>query len=200
MRLLSRAAPLALACLAAMAGLASAQQGSIKIAYVNTQALLDAAPGRAAAEAIFQREAESYRAELKTMGDSINALIASYQKAEPLLSTAQKDTRSKQIRMLEEQFQGKQQALTTKAQTRQNELMTPIMEQVKKVLDDIRTEEGYALILAQDPSLILSSDKNLDITDKVVARLKTAAATKPLAGAPVAAPSGVTTRPKPRSQ
>jgi outer membrane protein len=71
------------------------------------------------------------------------------------------------------------------------------MEQVKKVLDDIRTEDGYSMIITGDPNLILSYDKNLDITDRVVARLRTVASTpnaKP--GSPVSAPAGVTRKPR----
>jgi len=80
---------------------------------------------------------------------------------------------------------------------------------VRKVLEDIRAEDGYALILSSEPgsSPILAADKNLDITERVVARLRTVAAAKPavtpaatapkpVVGAPASAPSGVT-RPKP---
>jgi len=76
---------------------------------------------------------------------------------------------------------------------------------VRKVLEDIRAEDGYAVILSNEPgaSPILAADKNLDITERVVARLRTVAATKPATpaatktvGAPTSAPSGVT-RPKP---
>lgn len=194
-----RSAALALAFLAGAAGIAGAQ-ATAKIAYVNTAALLDAAPGRTEAEAAFQKETEGYRAQLQKLSDSIQTMIASYQKAEPTLTATQKETRAKAIRTLQEQAQNRQQELQQQAAQRENELMSPIMERVKKVLDDIRLEDGYALIIAGDPSLILSADKNLDITDRVVARLKTSTAgpSRPAAqpAAPVSAPAGAT-RPKP---
>jgi hypothetical protein len=79
---------------------------------------------------------------------------------------------------------------------------------VKKVLDDMLVEGGYSMILRNDADapIIVAADKNLDITERVVARLRTVAAAKPAAtpltppkpavGAPASAPSGVT-RPKP---
>jgi outer membrane protein len=76
---------------------------------------------------------------------------------------------------------------------------------VRKVLEDIRVEDGYAMILSSEPgqSPILVADKNLDITERVVARLKTLSAARPApasttrpVGAPTASPSGVT-RPRP---
>lgn len=176
---------------------AQAASSQFKIAFVNTGVLLDNAPGRTQAESTYARETRTYGDQLKKMSDSLNTMFASYQKAEPTLSAAQKETRQKSMRDLQSQLQEKQQQLTQQAQQRQNELMAPIMEQVKKVLDDIRNEDGYSMIITGDPNLILSYDKNLDITDRVVARLKTLAATpatKP--GVPVSAPAGVTRKPQ----
>lgn len=202
MRSILRAAPVALALAAVLTGSAKAQQASFKIAYVNTAALLEAAPGRAQAESTFENETNGYRAQLKNMSDSLNTVIQSYQKAEPTLSATQKTTRQKSIQELEQKFQERQNELQQQAAQRQNELMAPIMEQVRKVLDDIRAEDGYAMIMANDPgqSVIVSADKNLDITDRVVARLKTLSAPKPAAktGA-VPSPAGVT-RPKPPTE
>ena len=179
---------------------AAAQQptsAAFRIAFVNTQILLDNAPGRVEAESLFARETKSYGDQLKRMNDSLNTLYATYQKQEPSLTAAQKETRQKAMRDLQETLQNRQQQLTQQAQSRQNELMAPIMEQVKKVLDDIRGEDGYAMIITGDPSLILSYDKNLDITDRVVARLKTVAARPaPKTGTPAPAPSGVTRKPQ----
>jgi len=173
-------------------------QSSFRIAFVNTNVLLDNAPGRVEAESTFAKETRSYGDQLKKMSDSLNTLFTSYQKAEPSLTAVQRETRQRTLRDLQEQFQGRQQQLSQQAQQRQNELMAPIMEQVKKVLDDIRTEDGYSMIINGDPNLILAYDKNLDITDRVVARLKTLAArpVAPKPGAPASAPAGVTRKPQ----
>ena len=176
---------------------AQAQQSQFRMAFVNMAILLDNAPGRTQAESTYARETRSYSDQLKRMNDSLNTLFTSYQKAEPTLTAAQKETRQKAMRDLQGALQDKQQQLSQQAQQRQNELMAPIMEQVKKVLDDIRTEDGYAMIITGDPNLILSYDKNLDITDRVVARLRTVASTPtPKTGAPVSAPAGVTRKPR----
>jgi outer membrane protein len=183
-------------------GVVQAQAGT-KIAYVNTAALLENAPGRPDAEAALQKESQGFQAQLQKMQDSLNKLIGDYTKAEPTMSATVKDSRQKQIQSLETDLQARQLQLQQQFAQRQNEVMAPIREQVMKVLDDIRAEDGYAVIMANDPqaSVILSADKNLDITDRVVARLRTlsasktpaAPATKP--GAPVSAPAGVTRKP-----
>ena len=193
------------ASMLAYAGVAAAQQPPARIAYVNPQALFENAPGKTQAESTFKKETEAFRLELGKMSDALTAMVAAYQKEEAKLTAAQKESRQRAIGLKEDSLRARQQQLEQQASIRQNELMAPIMESVRKVLEDIRVEDGYAMILSAEPgsSPILAADKNLDVTERVVARLKTVAATKspatapkPAAGAPANAPSGVA-RPKP---
>ena len=201
MRTSLRAAAAALAFTAA-ASFPAAAQAPTKIAYVNPQALLQNAPGRAEAEATLQKEVTTAQEQMKRMTDSLNAMVTDYQKTATTLTAAQKETREKAIRSRQEEYQKRQQSLEEQFGRRQQTLMSPIMEQVRKALESIRAEEGFAVILSHEPgnSPILAADKNLDITDKVVARLRTmgapaaaSATTRPQG--PASAPSGVT-RPK----
>jgi outer membrane protein len=189
--------------LSSIAGVAQAQ---IKIAFVNSQALMEAAPGRPAAESLLTKEGEGYRAQLTKLQDSVNALLTKYQKDEPTLTAATKDSRQKAIQALETDLQAKQLQFQQAFAQRQSEVMAPITDVVKKVLDDIRNENGYAMILDNAPgaSNIVSADKNLDITDKVVSRLRATAApvratTTPQKPGAATSPAGVT-RPKPPTQ
>ena len=184
-------------------------QTPIKIAFVNSQTLMEAAPGRAAATDLLTKEGQGYQTQLQKMQDSINGLLTKYQKDEPTMSAAAKDTKQKAIQALETEFQAQQLKFQKQFDDRTKEVMAPITDQVKKVIDDIRVEDGYAIILDNAPGAgnIVSADKNLDITDRVVSRLRATpaakisapAATKP--GAP-ASPAGVTGRPpvKPPTQ
>lgn len=185
---------------------ASAQQSPTKlIAYVNPQALFENAPGRTDAEAQFRKDTEGFRAELARLNESLSQAVSDFQKTESKLAAPDKEKRQRALQAKEDSLRARQQDLEQQASRRQNELMAPIMEQVRKVLEDIRAEDGYAVILSSEPgsSPILAADKNLDITERVVARLRTVAAIKPsptapkpAVGAPANAPSGVT-RPKP---
>lgn len=186
---------------------AHAQASSTKIAYANTEAIMAAAPGRAAADSVLNREGQGYAAQLKKMQDSINTLLTKYQKAEPTLSAAAKDAQQKAIQALETDYQADNLKYQQQYQQRTSEVMAPIQETVRKVLDDIRAEDGYALILDNTPgqgSAILAADKNLDITERVVARLRTMSAqgvkAAPASKPGTTAPAGVTRPPKPPTQ
>lgn len=185
--------------------LAASAQGGQKIAYVNSSSLMQNAPGRAEAEAAFEKEMGDIRVQLDRLQDSVNAMHDNYTKEEPTLAPAVKEARLKTMREREAAFQEQAQKLQDQAQDRQEELMMPIMESLRKALDEVRTEGGYSFIfdVAVQVSYIVSADKNLDVTDRVLAKLRLSApkasaapTAKPSAG-PASAPAGVTTKKPP---
>jgi outer membrane protein len=214
MNLIRRATKLALVLTPALAAPAFAQ-GVPKIAYVDSKVILSRAPGRQAAEDLFNKEMEVSRTQVQKMGDSLQTMIADYQKAQATLAANIRDQREAAIRKKQEDYQTRAGALDQQMQQRQVELVKPIMDQIRKVLDDIRQEDGYAFILdaGSEAGVIVAADRNLDITEKVISRLKPVPVTasspgaKPSPGAakpdsakapvgPRSTPAGVT-RPKP---
>lgn len=195
------------ALVAAMATLVAAPtafaQAPVKIAYVNSQKILAQAPGRAEAEATYDREVGSARSQLQRMDDSLKAMVAAFDKEAPALDSARRDARGKSIRDREAEYSQRAQALNEQMQQRQAELAKPMLDQVSQVLDQMRAQGGYSLILdvGTQPSVVVSADKSLDITDQVLARLKQLGAPKAssIQGAPLGPtqkPAGVS-RPRP---
>jgi outer membrane protein len=177
-----RAAAAALVLLA-IGGTARAQGTPTKIGYVNTQALMAAAPGRAAAEAAYNKEVEAFQKQQQAWSDSLKKQFDAYQKAEPTLTAAKKASEQERLQKLQQDLTNLNTLGEAKIQQRQNEVLAPLMEVVRGAIDEIRAEGGYAMIFSgDDNSPIVSADKNLDLTDKVVARLKTKAATAPASG------------------
>jgi len=177
-------------CVAASA--ATAQSAApLKIAYINSQKLLSEAPGRADAEAQFDKEYGSMRAQLQRMDDSLKAMVTSYEKDAPGLDSARRETRGKAVRDREQEYQERAQTLNQQMQQRQSELARPLMEQVTKVLEEFRAQNGYALILdvASPANVVVAADKSLDITDQVLARLKQAGPPSKATAEPAPAPS-----------
>ena len=193
MRALSRAALAAIALVAALGGRADAQQ---KNAYIQSSILLDQAPGRAAAESLYTRESGPVQAQIKRMSDSLQTMVAAFEKRAPSLTAAQRDAQAKEIQGKEAGFQARARDLEAKQNQRQGELVQPILDRIKIAIEDVRVEGGYSFIFNADGqgSPIVALDKNLNLTDRVLAKLRSAstAAGKPAAGAPAPAPSGVT--------
>ena len=214
MNLTRRATKLALVISTASAAplLAQGAQGAPstpKIAYIDSKVVLSRAPGRQQAEDTFNKEMEASRTQVQKMGDSLQTMIADYQKVQTTLAANIREQREAAIRKKQEDYQSRAGQLDQQMQQRQMELVKPIMDQIRKVLDEIRQEEGYAFILdaGSEAGVIVAADRNLDITEKVIARLKPVPVTAAAPGAkpdssgksplgPRPAPAGVT-RPKP---
>src|SRR5262249_30764815 len=136
MRPTPRATVLALV-FSVIAGVAGGQPPRTKIGYINSQALMDAAPGRAAADSALNKMGEGFRVSLGKLQDSAQKLLSDYQKNEPKLTAAQKDKAQKDLTALETALQTKQQEAQQQFNAKQAELMAPITDAVRKVIEDI---------------------------------------------------------------
>jgi outer membrane protein len=172
-----------------------------KFAYVRGQDILAQTPGRQELEQQFQKEVDSARAQEKVWGDSINALLGDYASKEATLSADARTARQAQIREKQAQFQQRQQQLEQQVQQDNQRLVAPILQRVNNILDQIRNENSYTFIfdVQAQGGAIVAADKNLDITDQVVARLRamgpvtpsTGTATTPPPKGPTSTPSGL---------
>ncbi|MEO5580652.1 MAG: OmpH family outer membrane protein [Gemmatimonadaceae bacterium] len=194
MRGLIRAASFALFAVVIGAGTASAQPA--KIGWINSAQILSEAPGRAEAETRFKSEVTAYQAQLQRMSDSLQTMAATYEKDAAKLDSVTRVTRAKVIQDRETGYRTRAQQLDQQMQTRQAELVRPIMEGIQKIIEQVRAEDGYSIIfdVASQSGVILAADKKLDLTAKVLARVK--AAPKPTAASALTPqPAGVSRPP-----
>jgi len=181
---------LALTPAAAVAqGPTPAAPASIKIGYIRGQDILAQTPGRADLEAQFNKEVDSARAVEKVWGDSINTMVSDYAKSEATLSADAKTTRQAAIREKQASFQQRSQQLEQQVQADNQRMVGPVLQRIAGIIDEVRQDGGYALIFdvqSQGGGLV-SADKNLDLTDLVIARVKAAGPVTPLPAKPAPA-------------
>lgn len=182
-------------------------QSPVKIAYVDSRYIVNNAPATPAAQAAYQKDLSVIQAQIQKMSDSLDALTAAFNKEQATLVGDKRDARLKTISDRQSEFQAKYQTLQQQAQDREAELMQPILDQIKLALEDVRTEMGLTMIFDVSQSgAIVAADKNLNVSDRVIAKLRTmppptiaseaagksdAKGAKAPVGAPVAAPAGV---------
>jgi outer membrane protein len=197
----------------AAAPLAAQSAQAQHFAYVDTRVILDAAPGRAEAEAQLQKEAVVWEAEVKKMQDQMNAMITTFQKTSSTMTAAERDKQTKTIQDKQGEFQKRNDDINAEADRRKSEMLQPILDQIKLALEDVRKSAGVdAIFDIGQNGTIVAVDKNLNLSDRVIARLrvlgppvpvkadaqkdatkpatKAAPATKP-SGLPMGAPSGI---------
>ncbi len=161
------------------AGTAEAQ--TLKIAYINSQEILANAPGAQEAEEQFNQDMASYSAEAQQLQEELNRMQQQLQQQQLSLSPEAKANREQQIRQKATEAQQRMQELDQQAAARRAELVQPVMDQINVVIETIREEGNYALILDVAAGAIISADPTLDLTQEVLRRLQ-AEATTPGAG------------------
>jgi outer membrane protein len=153
---------------------AAAQQSATKVAYVNTQAILKQTPGYAQAESTFTREVEIYRVEVQKLQASLDSAASDFEQKSVMLSPTQRDAKRKELTGKQQQLEKRTQELQQKAATRERELLDPIQTKVNSVIEGVRAAGNYAVIfdVSAPNSGIVTADKSLDLTQRVIQQLK----------------------------
>lgn len=164
-----------------VAPMAGAQGTPQRFAYINSQKIMAEAPGRAVAESTYSREMGQVQAQLQRMDDSLKLMVNAFEKDARGLDSAKREGRAKVVRDRQEEYQHRAEALNQQMQQRQAELARPLMEQISKVIEDMRVQGNYTMIfdVGSANSVVVAADKSLDLTDQVVARLKQLGPPKP---------------------
>lgn len=156
-------------------GAAPANGQQLKIGFVNSQRVLAETPGVAQAQQTLEREMAGLRASLDTLEQRLQQQQDDIQKQQATLTEPQRQQRQQQ---LQQQFQAYQQRAgqaEQQMQRRQAELVQPVMKQINDVIETLRREGGFTFIVDASQGGIVAIDPALDITDRVIQRLKPAA-------------------------
>jgi len=164
----------AVTLLCAAAPVAAQQGGGTKVAYVNTQAILKSTPGYAQAESTFSKELETYRGEVQKLQASLDSTASDFEQQSVMLSPTQRAAKRKDLQGQQQSLEKRTQELQQKAATRERELLDPIQSKVNSVIEGMRASGNYAMIfdVSAPNSGIVTADKSLDLTQKVIQQLK----------------------------
>lgn len=166
-----RIAPLLAVLLAALALPLSAQSGP-KIGYINSQQILDQAPGAAEASQQFEQDLQQLRGRIQPATDSLEQMIQEYEAQALTLSPEAKQRREQAILAKREQVQRLAEQLDQQAGARRAELVQPIMDRITQVIEEMRVEGNYAVIFDVAAGSIIAADPSLDLTEEVLRRLQ----------------------------
>ena len=140
-----------------------------KLGFVNVQQIMTQAPGLAEARSTFEAEVQRVQPELARMASELDSLNNELQRQTATLTEAARTQRQTDLQTRYTTYQQRQAAL----QAREQELLAPISQRVEAVIEQIRKEGGYALIFDASESGIVAADQTLDLTNRVLDRLKT---------------------------
>lgn len=191
---------------AALLSLAASPLAAQKVAFVNTSRILQEMPARAQAEAQMRTALEALQARQQVMVDSLNGMIAAFERDSAGLSQQDKIARFQTLQAYDARYRDTLEVLEQESQEAQAAAMQPLFDQIRVALDDIRAADSYAMILdlSREGSPVVAFDRNLDISDRVLTRIRAssaparpapatppAAQQRPATPGPVSQPTGV---------
>lgn len=145
---------------------------TIRIGYVDTEKVLDNAPGAEEATKIFDEEVGTWRGEAESLKSELQTLIEEYENQKLILSPEKKREKEDKITTKKNEYDQKVFEIQSKIQQRSAELSQPILENVYQTIKIVAEREDYDLVFDSSLGAIVYADPSLDITQIVVDELK----------------------------
>lgn len=143
-----------------------------KLGYVDSQDVLTAMPERATIEKTLNDLQAQWESELLKMREEYNAKIKEYQEKQATMPETIKEARQSELAEMEQRMNTIVQTASSDLQKKQQELLAPVIEKVRKAINDVGTENGYTYIFDMSTQVIVfHSPKANDVTPLVKKKL-----------------------------
>jgi outer membrane protein len=168
----------AVACallLASFAGPAAAQQPAApRFGWVNSQLIIRQVPGYAQAESTLNAEVAGFRDEVQQLQSRLDSTVREYDRQQIALSPTARQAKEQEIREMQQRLQQRYSELQDRASARERELVAPLEERVKGVIEGLRAERNLIFIfdVGAPGNNIVAADRTLDLTTVIVQRLQ----------------------------
>lgn len=117
-----------------------------KFGYVDSNELMLGMPERKKAEADLQAYAQQLQQQLQTMSAEFEAKVSEYQQKETSYTEVIKKTKLKEITDLEGRIKEFQMTAQDDLKDKEEELLKPMVEKIKKTIADFAKENKYSYI------------------------------------------------------
>lgn len=155
-----------LVLLFAWAAISPPAQADTKIGVVDMEKLMKTLPRAVKIRADIESDYKKKKVELEKAEDDLRTLEKDLEKKKAVLSEEaikrKQEEFQKRLMEFREQVTKNQMDL----QKKQNDLISPVLEQIKKAINEVAAERGYALVLNQQPDLLYVGPTN-DMTDEI---------------------------------
>jgi outer membrane protein len=168
------------AAFAALVMGASAASAQTKVAYVNSQRVLAETPAAQQAQAALESDLARYRAQIDSIEKAFDTQRQAFESTQATLTAAVRTQRQTDLQTRYTAAQQQVQQIQQTAQQRQQQLVEPVMKRINDTIEALRKEQSIGIVLDSTAGGFLAADPALDLTDQVLARMRTA----PAAAAP----------------
>jgi outer membrane protein len=155
---------------------ASSATAPIKIAFISSQEILKNTPGYAAAESTYRRELQASQNEFQKLQQQLDSAVQVFDQQSIALSPAARQAKQKDLQTMQQRVEQRSNELQERLRQREQDLLGPLRTRITSVIQGIRAEMNYALVLDLDAGggFVAAADPALNITARVLQRLSQA--------------------------
>lgn len=143
-----------------------------KIGFVNMAVILEKAPQADAARKELERDFSAREANLTAERAEIKEFKKKLAKDGEIMSASNREALTYKIRRRERDFSRAMDDLKDDFNLRYNELRDSLQNEISEVIVELAKNEKYDLMVREGVSGVLYASKRIDITDKVLVRLR----------------------------
>ena len=144
----------------------------VKLGHVNSQEILTIMPERTVIEKTVGDLQTQWEKELVKMREEYYAKVKEFQEKQATMPESIKSARQGEISDLEQRISTFNQTASEDLRKKQQELFTPVIDKLKKAINEVGSENGYLYIFdLSTQSIIYQSPKSNDVTPLVKKKL-----------------------------
>lgn len=141
-------------------------QERIKIGYIDIQKVISESQAGKRARDRFQAQVKKAEGDIIKERQDIERLRADLEKKGPLLKDEERRNMESDLQKRSVNLQRSMSDYQQELQGKNNEMMSDILKELEKIVNEVGKAEKFTLILER--SQILYSDQGIDITQKVI--------------------------------
>lgn len=147
-------------------------QGKFKFGHIDSNQLLSIMPERAEAQKAIEEHAKDLETQMQEMQMEFERKYQDLVTKQDSLSEFLKNTKTAELEDLQQRIQTYRQTAQQELQTKEAELLQPIIEKAKKAIEEVGKENGYTYVYDISLGVILYfSDESEDILPIVKQKL-----------------------------
>ena len=147
---------------------------TVRVAYINSTKIMTESNDTREAQRLFQLERDRWEKEVDELSAEIQRLEREFETRRLTLSESGKKEAEDRITARKRERQQRVEQIFGEggiAERRNNELLAPIMEKLRTVLDRIAVDQNYTVIFDAASSGIVWAQERLDITLEVIVEM-----------------------------
>ena len=142
-----------------------------QIAYINYQEVMEVMPELKAVQSKIDTLTQQYEGEFLKMRQEYENKVKEFQDGEKTMPESIKEMKYREIMDLQQRIELFQQNIQQELQTKQREYMAPVLEKLKKAIEEVGKENNYLYILDSNAILYLDETNAVNAKEQVKKKL-----------------------------